>query len=101
MKPLANRLMFAQSIDAATFCLFFILVPVSIHTERNPLIAIPMMLGGFALAAFLKVAYVAFVARRSTRFSPSRKLIVAISVATASGIAGAGFNLASLVDSIR
>lgn len=100
MKRLAHRLVFAQAIDVATFAAFFILVPVSIHSERNPLISAVFALGGFALVGILKLGYVSFVAYRATRFEPSRPLIIAISVATASGIAGAGFNLASIIDSL-
>ena len=100
MTRLAHRLMFAQAIDVATFCAFFLLVHTSVHVERNPLIAVPMAFGGFAFAGFLKMAYVTVVAHRATRFPESRKLVVAISVATASGIVGAGFNLASLWDSL-
>jgi len=100
MNRLAKRLMFAQAIDVLTFCLFFLLVHQSLHTERNPLIAATFALGGFALVAFVKMGYVSIVAYRAAHFEPSRPLIIAISIATASGIAGAGFNLASLIDSL-
>jgi len=100
MNKLAKRLVFAQAIDVATFCAFFMLVPVSIHSERNPLIAAMFALGGFALVGIVKMGVVSIVAYRAASFVPSRKLIVAISAATASGIAGAGFNLASLIDSL-
>ena len=101
MKRLAHRLVFAQAIDVATFCAFFILVSNSPHSERNPLIAALFALGGFALVGLVKMGFVSFVAYRATTFQASRKLIVAISVATASGIAGAGFNLASIIDSVH
>ena len=100
MKRLAKRLVFAQALDVATFVAFFIWAPVSVHSERNPLISAVFALGGFALVGILKLGYVSLIAYRSTRFEPSTKLIVAISIATASGIAGAGFNLASLIDAL-
>ena len=100
MKRLAHRLVFAQAIDVATFCAFYLLIQQSAHEERNPLIAAMFALGGFALVGLVKMGVVSVVAYRAASFVPSRKLIVAISIATASGIAGAGFNLASLVDSL-
>jgi hypothetical protein len=99
MNRLAKRLVFAQALDVATFCLFFIMVSHSIHTERNPLINAMFALGGWALVGIVKLGYVCIVAHRSTRFQPSTRLIIVISIATASGIAGAGFNLASLISS--
>jgi len=101
MDRLARRLVFAQAIDVATFCAFYLLIAQSAHTERNPLIAALFALGGFALVGLAKMGVVSVVAYRTTMFhTPSKKLIIAISTATASGIAGAGFNLASLVDSL-
>ena len=100
MTRLAVRLMLAQACDVATFAAFMVLVPVSIHVERNPLIAAVYGLGGFALVGLVKMSVVLVVARRALRFAPSRKLVIAISAATASGIAGVGLNLASLVDSL-
>lgn len=99
MSILAKRLVFAQGMDVLTFCMFFILVNQSVHVERNPLIAAIYTLGGFGLVGIVKMGYVTFVARRAKNFAPSKKLIIAMSVATASGIAGAGFNLASLLNS--
>lgn len=103
MRRLARRLVFAQSIDALTFAAFMVLVgPGSVHVERNPLIAAIYALGGFALVGVVKVAVAAWVGSRSTRpLAHPRLVTVLLSVATASGIAGAGFNAASLVDVIR
>lgn len=100
MKRLARRLVFAQATDVITFCAFFILVPVSVHAERNPLIAAVFALGGFALVGLVKMGFVSVVAYRAAHFEPSRKLVISVSVATASGIAGAGFNIASIIDSM-
>jgi len=100
MKRLARRLVFAQAIDVTTFAAFYLLIPVSVHSERNPLIAAMFALGGFALVGIVKMGFVSIVAYRAAGFAPSRALIIAISMATASGIAGAGFNLASLIDSM-
>ncbi len=99
MKHLAKRLVFAQAMDVATFVAFYVLVANSPHSERNPLINVLFALGGFALVALVKMGLVSFVAFKSSGMVPSKGLIIAISMATASGIAGAGFNLASLIDS--
>lgn len=119
MRCLARRLVFAQSIDALTFAAFMVLVgPGSLHTERNPLVAGIYALGGFAAVGLVKLAAALVVGRRSQRpmkasriglvrrwherhpaFHP-RLAIVMLSVATASGIAGAGMNTASLIDSL-
>lgn len=102
MKRLARRLVFAQSIDALTFAAFMVIVgPGSVHVERNPLIALIYGLGGFAAVGLVKIAVAAWVGFRSTRPLRHPQLVtVLLSVATASGIAGAGMNLASLVDSL-
>lgn len=120
MRKLANRLLFAQAMDVLTFSAFFLLVHESVHTERNPLIAVIFAIGGFGLVGILKMGYVALVASHASKYDagpesefvgwkyrqpirsrPSSGVVIALSIATASGIAGAGFNLFSLIDSLN
>lgn len=119
MKRLAYRLVVAQSTDALTFAAFMVIVgPASVHTERNPLVGGIYALGGFAAVGLVKLAAALIVGARSQRpmkasrvglirrwherhpsFHP-RLAIVMLSIATASGIAGAGLNTASLIDTL-
>jgi hypothetical protein len=98
-------------MDALTFVAFYVLAGPAVHTERNPLILGLMALGGVQLVAIVKVGLAALVARRMRRpASPSRFRVMRIaypglslllvSLAAASGIVGAGFNTAALLDSI-
>ena len=99
-----SRLVIAQSLDWLTFSAFVVLVPVSVHAERNPLIAGAYALGGVAAVGLLKVGLALVAARRR----PSRPVAgwymplrtVLLSCAAASGIVGAGFNSASLIDAL-
>lgn len=102
MKRLAHRLVLAQGIDVLTFALFFMLVPVSIHSERNPLILVLYGLGGFALVGLVKMGVAVMVAYRASHrpLKHPRLVTVLMSTATASGIVGAGFNIASLISSV-
>jgi hypothetical protein len=106
-----RRLVFAQAMDALTFVAFYVLVGPAVHAERNPLILGLMALGGVQLVAIAKVGLAALVARRMRLpASPSRfrlmrvaypgLSLLLVSLAVASGIVGAGFNAAALVDSI-
>ncbi len=106
-----RRLVFAQSMDALTFLAFYVLVGPTIHAERNPLILALMALGGIQLVALAKIGLAWLVARRMrqparpSRFRLIRAAypvlsIVMISLAVASGIVGAGFNTAALLDTI-
>ena len=110
------RLIFAQSLDAATFAFFYIYIGASVHAERNPLILLLMAVGGIWAVAGAKIALAGWVAYRSkkeqkpsrfafvramNRYLPANKLLViGISVATAAGIVGAGFNTASILNSM-
>ena len=99
---MTRLLVFAQSMDAATFAAFYLFAANSGAAERNPLVLALMAAGGVELVVFVKVAVAAFVARRSTRTAglSSRYLAlrrVALGAATASGVIGAGFNLAAIL----
>ena len=65
MTKLVQRLVFAQIMDAATFAAFFILVPISVHVERNPVIGTLYAMGGFALVACVKVLVTLIVGYRT------------------------------------
>jgi hypothetical protein len=106
-----RRLVFAQGVDALTFAAFYVLVGPSLHAERNPIVLLLMALGGIQLVALVKVGLAALVARRMRRPtvpSPHRIVrlaypvvsLVLVSLAVASGIVGAGFNTAALVESL-
>ena len=105
-----RRLVFAQGMDALTFVAFYLLVGPAVHAERNPVVLVLMALGGIQLVALVKVGLAALIARRMqrpSRPSPHRLVRVAypaartvlVSLAVASGIVGAGFNTAALVES--
>lgn len=97
------RLLIAQAADALTFALFMLTVSgASQHAERNPLVAGVMALGGVQAVVIVKVGVAAVVGWRadhspavSSHYRNCRT--VALSVAAASGIVGAGFNLAAVV----
>jgi len=106
-----RRLVFAQGMDALTFMAFYLLVGPSLHAERNPVVLLLMALGGIQLVALVKVGLAAIIAhrmRQPTRPSAYRLVRVAypiaslllVSLAVASGIVGAGFNTAALVESL-
>ena len=109
-----SRLMiWAQSLDAATFVLFFALFPmVSIHAERNPIIVMLWMIGGSVAVGLAKVglslhiAYSANRERRNIGFRATKPQLTAefvairyflLSLAVAAGVVGAGFNIAAIV----
>lgn len=100
------RLLLAQGADVLTFLAFYLLIGPSIHEERNPLILILMAMGGLAMVGIVKMAITFIVIyRRHRPFLVKHKWyvplqVVAMSAATASGIAGAGFNLAAIINSI-
>ncbi len=105
-----RRLIFTQAMDALTFVAFYVFVGPAVHGERNPMILALMALGGVQLVALVKIGLAALVARRMRRpTTPSRfrvlrvsypiASLVLVSLAVASGIVGAGFNTAALVES--
>lgn len=103
---LAFRLLLAQGADVLTFLAFYLLVGPSIHQERNPLILLLMAMGGLAAVAVFKMAVTLLVVRRSRKRQVFRRLwflplrTILTSAATASGIVGAGFNVAAIASSV-
>ena len=106
MKTMLNRMVAAQAIDALTFILFIALFSQgSIHAERNPLILFLVGLGGIQLVGMVKIGLALLVRHRalvpkpvSLNYEATR--VTMVTLATASGIVGAGFNLASIASSI-
>jgi hypothetical protein len=107
IRVVTDRMAIAQVIDAATFILFIAFFATgSIHAERNPLILVLVSLGGVQLVGIVKVGLALIVRHRalvprelSKRYQVMR--LTMLSLATASGIVGAGFNIASIVSSVR
>jgi hypothetical protein len=108
MDRVSLRLLLGQGADVLTFLAFYLLVGPSIHEERNPMILLLMALGGVQLVGLVKMAITLFVIRRRVRtikvvferrwYRPAQT--IAMSAATASGIVGAGFNLAAIVSTM-
>lgn len=115
------RLIAAQGLDAATLIAFYLLVGPGVHAERNPLVLAIMAIGGIWAIGVVKVGLACWVSYLNGRaMKPSRFALVRIfherhpeyvnrldqfrlilaSVAVASGIVGAGFNSAALIDGI-
>lgn len=114
---LGVRLLLAQGADAATFLAFYLAIgPGTYQEQGGGVLAIMSILGIWGVAG-VKVGGSAILARRFLhapapshyawvrRTRPERWWLpattIAISVATASGIAGAGFNLASIIGSLQ
>ena len=97
------RLLLAQLADVATFLAFYLLIGAGTHEERNPLILLLMAMGGLAAVGIVKMLITLVVIYRRHRrpvitkrwYVPAQT--VAMSAATASGIVGASFNLASML----
>lgn len=106
MKKLTDRMVMAQAIDAATFLVFYLFIAQgSIHAERNPLILALMALGGLQLVGLVKVGLALVVRHRALKPRVVSRPYAAVrftmlTLATASGITGAGFNIASIVHSV-
>jgi len=105
MSAPAFRLAFAQSMDAATFLVFMVFIGAGTYVERNPVIIAMMAVGGIWLVAALKIGTAILVACRFDRtqsvtrwFRPTATILV--SIAAASGIVGAGFNIAAILRSV-
>lgn len=106
------RMIFAQVLDALTFAFFFLFVynggPIN---EKNPIIATLLALGGVQLVVFVKAGISFYIGWRSehppkvyrwwSKPITSKKYIwvetVMLSIAAASGIVGAGFNLGAIL----
>jgi hypothetical protein len=102
-KNLVFRLVFAQSLDALTFLIFYIFIGPGKFSEQNFLILLLVSIGGIWAIPVAKLGLSLLVAYRSQIPVPAKfnnVRIVAISTATASGIVGAGFNFAAIVGSI-
>lgn len=103
MSRLSRRLIAAQFMDAATFTAFFLLLPSHVgYAEQNPLVLGMMAIGGVWLVIAVKVGLAFIVGRLHDREAqkPHRRsymafMTIGMSVATAVGITGAGWNLAS------
>lgn len=103
MNRLTLRLLLAQGADVLTFLAFYLLAGGSGHGERNPILLLVMAMGGIWLVGVVKLGITFAVIRRYHRaavitkrwFVPLRT--IAISAATASGVVGAGFNLAAII----
>jgi hypothetical protein len=111
LRARGHRLLFAQGMDALTFAAFYLVVGPTIDAERNPVVLVLMALGGIQLVALVKIGLAALIARRIQRPArPSRyravraaypiASLVLVSLAVASGIVGAGFNTAAILESL-
>ena len=119
MRRLRLRVWIAQVSDLVTFAAFFVIIGgASIHVERNPIIGAAYALAGLAGVSILKMGLVTVAMRHRPpvarlpgwKGALSRPIThgwywslytIILSVAAASGIAGAGFNAASLISSLR
>ena len=99
----ARRTVFALAADAATFAVFALAVGMGgAHVERNPLVAAAYGFAGVGGVVALKAAAALLLEWRARRF-PDRPVrrswlvpyALASSLAIASTIVGAGFNVAS------
>lgn len=95
----AFRLFLAQSFDGLTFLVFMLAYPAFAHAEQNPLVAGAYAAGGVGVVLAVKVAIGLLGAYLATHVSISRpRLVIALmAAATASGIVGAGSNVAALI----
>src|SRR5262245_58372429 len=96
------RLLLAQGADALTFLAYYTLIGSSIHQERNPILILFMAIGGVAAVVIVKITVTALVIYHRHRIKIRRRWLqtVGLSVATASGIVGAGFNFAAIVHTL-
>lgn len=105
----SRRLTVALLADGLTFALFAALVGFGgLHTERNPVIAAAFALAGANGIVLLKAAAALAVEWRARRFPDrpaARRWLVPYAIVSSAVLAGtvvgAGFNLASLVASLR
>lgn len=104
----ARRLTVALIADAATFAAFAWLVGMNgAHVERNPLVGAVYAGGGVmgVVALKLAAAWLLEWRARSSRAEVGRwyagGFALLSSLAIAGTVVGAGFNVASLLDSIR
>lgn len=92
-----------QALDAATFSVFFLVVPATILaqmgvTEQNPLVAGLFAIGGFAAVVFAKIGLTSWVIWRDQRRDHRPKVTTGFMTAAAvSGYIGAAFNTLALM----
>ena len=108
MRRQSRRLTVALLADAASFSAFAWLVGMAgLHTERNPFVAAVFASGGVmgVVALKLAAAWLLEWRARSSRAEVGRRYAAGFallsSLALAGTITGAGFNVASLVSSLR
>jgi hypothetical protein len=96
-------LLTGQALDAATFALFFALVPPAILVqlgvaEQNPIIAALFAIGGFTAVVIVKLGATGFVLYRDQK-RPDRpkKTTFFMGAAATSGFVGATFNTIALL----
>lgn len=99
-----ERLLFAQFMDVATLAIFIFGIGASIHSERNPLVIGLLAIGGVWAVLLVKVGVPVIVTLRykGREWKPVtyKIVIVVMAAVTASGIVGAGFNIASIINSL-
>lgn len=104
-RVIVRRIFVAQSVDVLTYAVFMVLALPSIHAERNPIILFVASLGGVTAILALKLGISGLiewrahrpVSRPVTRRAYWPVWTIMASAAAASGIAGAGFNIAALL----
>jgi hypothetical protein len=93
-----------QSIDAATFALFFLVTPSWIMArlvapEQNGVHGALMALGGFMAIVVFKIGFVSLALLADHRFAYQSRLVVGLMIAGGlSGLIGALFNAAAIYD---
>lgn len=100
MSGASTRLLVAQTADAVTFAWFYLLIGAGLVSEQNPIVLAIMGLGGIAGVIAVKVGLAATAAFLYERNRRRRILLALMTVATVSGVIGAGTNLASILVSI-
>ena len=103
MTALIFRLILAEAADALTLAYFYLVTGPGVHAERNPLVLGLMALGGVQLVVLAKIGVAAWIGyHHDHNHKPLaswyvRLRTVAMSVATASAVVGAGFNVAAII----
>lgn len=98
----AFRLFLAQSLDGLTFLVFMLAFPAFTTAEQNPIIGALHGAGGAFLVLAIKLlvglggAYLA----THVKITQPRIVIILLTAATASGVAGSGTNIASLIGAL-
>lgn len=117
---LAVRLLLAQGADVTTFLAFYIFIGAGVHEEKGGAAVVIMSILGIWGVAAVKLGDAAWIAWRFvhppklSRYARVRRFnelirvhrwwqtvgVILISAGAASGIAGAGFNLASIIHTL-